>query len=86
MLACCDREFFATVHYHHSGTLLKHQLNITVILIYAYLNSRCRCHASGKLELALQPDGWRGNVEEEITKELYASIQKTIIVHDLSLS
>lgn len=25
-----------------------------------------------KLELALKPGGWRGNVEEQITKELYS--------------
>lgn len=36
-----------------------------------------------KLELALQPNGWRGNVEEEITKEFYASAQNILILADL---
>ena len=36
-----------------------------------------------KLELALQPNGWRGNVEEEITKEFYATAQNTLFIDDL---
>jgi hypothetical protein len=36
-----------------------------------------------KLELALQPNGWRGNVEEEITKEFYATAQNILILDDL---
>lgn len=36
-----------------------------------------------KLELALQPNGWRGNVEEEITKEFYVTAQNILFLDDL---
>ena len=38
-----------------------------------------------KLELALQPNGWRGNVEEEITKELYGITQNSLVVDNAPL-
>ena len=75
MSACCEREFFASVHYHHSGTRNTYTDNRVVqinchILFYRLINvciadadvmRQCR-----KLELALHPNGWRGNVEEEL--------------------
>ena len=50
---------------------------MSVCIADADVMRQCR-----KLELALQPNGWRGNVEEEITKELYGVTHNSPVVDD----
>ena len=39
-----------------------------------------------KLELAVEPGGWRGNVEEEITRELYDNKIDILVIGDSNAS
>ena len=39
-----------------------------------------------KLELAVEPEGWRGNVEEEITRELYDNKIDILVIGDSNAS